>query len=76
MADSERTDPVSYRRSIVTFLLSLTVFVKIEIFHSKEGSHYSAKNFGVFGPHAPKFDSFQRDPQKALPYAKARRLSH
>ena len=64
MADSERTHPVSFRRSIVFFLLSLTVFVEIEIFRSKGSSHYSAINLGFLGPHAPKFDFLSTRPPK------------
>ena len=39
MADSERSTPFSYRCSIVTFLLSCTVSVLLEVFISKAKLH-------------------------------------
>ena len=55
MADSERSTPISYRRSIAIFILSRTLPMLLEVFISKAKLHCVAKNLGFLGPHAPNF---------------------
>ena len=55
MADSERLTPISYRRSIVTFIVTRTVSVLLKVLFSKGKLHCGSKIWGFLGPHAPNF---------------------
>ena len=64
MADSERATLVSYKWSIVTFGLSLTVVGLFQCFVYNGISPSRANFWGFFAPHNPKFENSSTRPLK------------